>query len=185
MLIWNGKDTALESRMGYCRNTPEVLRWKQPGLECVELSDLPVAGRGMMVVGLWRIWGLCLRLKDLLACTCTLHTPCPTFQREDVSEVSWAYCQMCYWNNINSAPPRICRCPLTTCWPVLWQRLACRKEDEKLEALVCILVPSFILKYVPANTAVIAALWFFLLSPSPGSKPAEQHCKHRRMWLLC
>lgn len=57
-------------------------------------------------------------------------------------------------------PLRNCRCPLTTCRLVLWQLVSCRKTDEKLEALPYLLVPSFILKYVPANSAfaVVASL---------------------------
>jgi len=65
--------------MGYCSNSPKLLQWKQPGLECMELSDLHAISRGTMAVGLWRMWSLRLRLKDLGVVYMCMLTPCPTF----------------------------------------------------------------------------------------------------------
>lgn len=162
--------------MGYCRNSPELLWWKEPGLKCMKLSDLlHAASRGTMLVGLWRMGSLCSRLKDL----CSVHVHAANgmpYFLVTMSARSLELTVSCVTGATSKVTPRKCRCPLTTCRLMLWQLFACRKGNEKLKALVYSYMPSFFLKRFCKHCLCCLCLWFLLLSPSSGARPVEHHC---------
>lgn len=130
--------------MGCCRNSPEVLFWKQPGSECTVQPDL-CDGCGFVesVVSVLQAKGL----------VCAVHVHAantmPCFPAGKCQQGLWGLLLL---EQQPLSSPRSCRWTFTTCGLVLGQLLACRKKDEKSEAFPAIDVP-FILKYVSVNTA--------------------------------